>query len=78
MTWKIQGLVPINPIVLAQRDAHLLEFVCVCILTSAAADQHDRDQMVHDVGACDAGGQAPGVKRAAQGRTNTGLETGGP
>lgn len=78
MTWKIQGLVPINPIFLAHRDAHLPAFVCVCILTSAAGDQHDRDQTVHNVGARDAGGQAPGVKWAAHGRINTGLETWGP
>ena len=50
MTWKIQSPVPINPVFLAHRDAHLPEFACVCILTSASGDQHDRDQTVHNVG----------------------------
>ena len=57
---------------------YLLAFACICILTSAAGDQHDRDQTVHNVGARDAGGQAPGVKWAVHGRTNTDLETWGP
>lgn len=50
MTWKIRSPAPINPVFLAHRDAHLPEFACVCILTSAVGDQHDRDQTVHNVG----------------------------